>query len=188
MGVRVVPFPGLFQGQIHYNGLIPFDPEDSSLLLPMALVSAQDGDFPKALQLVDRVLQVNANDRWLDVSDMAALLKANLLIITGETEKGNSLADKILGETRKDEMKYFGYTVKSKYYEKKGDYSTALEMLGKAEVIGGTADLYFRKALLYAKMGNFKEALRSLGKARDMNPSEPRYGELSDRLKKLSDE
>jgi len=172
-------FQGYFKDQYaHYEGLIPHDPGDSSLLLPMALISAQDGNYSRALELVDSVLEVNPQDRWLDVGDMAGLLKANLLVITGRGEEGKSMAEGILKETKEDEMKYYGCLVLSKYHEKRGEYTLALDMLKRAAQIGETADLYYRKSLVYAKMGVYPDALSELKRAKQLNPTMKKYNEF----------
>ncbi|MGE5340546.1 MAG: hypothetical protein ACM3SY_03605 [Candidatus Omnitrophota bacterium] len=177
-----VVFQGYFKNKYqHYEGLIPYHPNDCSLLLPFALIKAQDGDYTEALGLADRVLTINRNDPWLDVSDMAGLLKANLLVITNHTEQGKTLAERILGETQKKEMKYYGAMILAKYHEKTKDYAMALRMLERAEKIGETADLYFRKALVYIRMGKPGDALGALRKARELDPFNAQYGKL-DRL------
>lgn len=177
-----VKFQVFFKDQHHhyndYDGLTRYYPEDCSLLLPLALITAQEGDYNKALQVVNHALEVNHKDRWLDISEMGGLLKANLLVISGEPERGRILAEKILAETRKGEMKYFGHLVLSKYHEKRGDLPTALAMLKKAEHIGETADLFFRLALIYAKMENYQQALHYIEKAMNLNPTVKKYVEF----------
>ncbi|NIM11448.1 MAG: tetratricopeptide repeat protein [Candidatus Aminicenantes bacterium] len=179
-------FQGYFKDQYsHYNdvsGLTRHYPEDCSLLLPWALITAQGGDYNKALAVVDRALEVNHKDRWLDVSEMGGLLKANLLVVTGAGDSGKVLAESIMGKTRKDEMKYFGYLILAKYHEKKGELTASLRMLEKAKEIGETADLYFRKALIYGKMGDYNQALRVLRKAVTLNPGAQNYWQLEQRL------
>jgi len=173
----------------HYNdstGLTSFYPEDCSLLLPLALMNAQQGNYNKALALVNQALEVNDQDPWLDVSEMGRLLKANLLIINGDRASGKTLAEKIIKETHKDEMKYFGYMILAKYHEKKGDLPEALEMLEKAESIGSTADLYFRKSLIYGKMGNYPLALRYIELAINLNPVQKKYKEFKKFLQSRS--
>jgi len=179
-----------FKDQQHYyddsTGLTSFYPEDSSLLLPLALMNAQQGNYNKALALVNQALEVNDQDPWLDVSEMGRLLKANLLIINGDRPSGKTLAEKIIKETHKDEMKYFGYMILAKYHEKKGDLPEALEMLEKAESIGSTADLYFRKSLIYGKMGNYPLALRYIELAINLNPVQKKYKEFNKFLQSRS--
>lgn len=179
-------FQGYFKDQYsHYNdvgGLTRHYPEDCSLLLPWALITAQNGDYNKALAVVNRALEVNHKDRWLDVSEMGGLLKANLLVVTGEGDSGKALAESIMGKTRKDEMKYFGHLILSKYHEKKGELSEALRKLERAKEIGETADLYFRTALIYGKMGDYNQALQVLRKARALNPGAQNYWQLEQRL------
>ena len=166
----------------HYEGLIRHYPDDGSLLLPLALIKAQQGDYNKSLTLVNHALEVNPKDRWLDVSEMGGLLKANLLVIAGEGGKGKALAEKIIGETRKDGMKYFGLLVLAKFHEKKGEFPTALRMLKEAETFGETSDLFFRMAVVYGKMQNYPPALRCLEKAKNLNPELKKYRPFKDFL------
>jgi tetratricopeptide (TPR) repeat protein len=184
-------FQGYFKDQTsHYDdvkGLTRSYPEDCSLLLPLALIKAQEGDYYKALDVVNRALEVNQKDRWLDVSEMGGLLKANLLVATGKGEEGRVLAETIMRKTRKDEMKYFGYLILSKYHEKKGDFPFALRLLAKAKEIGETADVYFQTALIYAKMDDYNKALQVLRKAMALNPAVNRYREVEQRLLNLID-
>ena len=162
----------------HYTGLVRYYPEDCSLLLPLALIKAQEGDYKNALEWVNRALEVNDRDRWQEISEMGGLLKANLLIISGQPGEGKTLAEKILGETRKEEMKYFGYLVLSKYHEKKGEFAVALDMLKQAENIGETAELFFSMAFLYTELRNFPQALFYVEKAINLNPAVKKYVEF----------
>jgi tetratricopeptide (TPR) repeat protein len=179
-------FQGYFRDQYsHYNdvsGLTRYYPEDCSLLLPWGLIIAQTGDYNKALAVVNRALEVNHKDRWLDISEMGGLLKANLLVITGNGNSGKALAESIMAKTRKDEMKYFGYLILAKYHEKKEELTAALHMLEKAKEIGETADLYFRTALIYGKLGDYNQALQVLRKAKALNPEAQNYWQLEQRL------
>ncbi len=165
-------------GNQHYQRLVKDFPDDGSLLLPLALQKAKTGDYRQALELVNHSLDVNDRDQWLDVSELGGLLKANLLVITGEAAQGKTIAEKILGETKKNEMKYFGFLVLAKFHEKKHEYSTSLELLEKAKSIGETPDLFFRMTIIYAKMKSYKKALLYLEKAKEMNPEIPGYPEL----------
>jgi tetratricopeptide (TPR) repeat protein len=162
----------------HYNGLIRYYPGDCALLLPLALLKAQQGDYKEALHWVNRALDVNDRDRWQEVSEMGGVLKANLLIVTGRGGEGKALAEKILDQTRKEEMKYFGYLVLSKFHEKKGEFAAALEMLKQAEKIGETAELFFSMAFLYAELKNVEQALVYVEKAIHLNPSMRNYTEF----------
>jgi tetratricopeptide (TPR) repeat protein len=162
----------------HYNGLVRYYPEDCSLLLPLALVKAQEGDYKNALEWVNRALEVNDRDRWQEVSEMGGLLKANLLIAAGHPGEGKALAEKILGETRKEDMQYFGYLVLSKYHEKKGEFAAALEMLKRAENIGETAELFFSMALVYTELKDVPQALIYVEKAIALNPAVKKYVEF----------
>lgn len=168
----------------HYGGLNRYYPDDSSLLLPLALIKAQGGDYNRALALVDHALEVNSKDRWLDVSEMGGLLKANLLVITGQPGKGKALAEKILAKTREKGMKYFGFIILAKFHEKGGQYAAALGMLKEAEKVGETADLFFRMAFVYGKMQNYRAALSRLEKAARLNPGLKKYREFKDFLLK----
>jgi tetratricopeptide (TPR) repeat protein len=162
----------------HYFGLVRYYPDDGSLLLPAALLKASDGQHRAALALVDHALAMNYKDRWLDVSEMGGLLKANLLVITGKPEQGKALAESILNETKKDEMKYFGFLVLSRYYDMKGNLPDSLRMLQEAGKKGETADLFWRMAVVYGKMRDFRRALVFLEKARYLNPEIKRYAEF----------
>jgi tetratricopeptide (TPR) repeat protein len=165
-------------GNQHYQRLVKDFPDDSSLLLPLALQKAGTGDYQQAFELVNHALDVNDRDQWLDVSELGGLLKANLLVITGEAAQGKAIAEKILGETKKNEMKYFGFLVLAKFHEKKHAYSASLELLEKAKSIGETPDLFYRMTIIYAKMKNYKTALLYLEKAKEMNPELPGYPEI----------
>jgi tetratricopeptide (TPR) repeat protein len=162
----------------HYNRLVKDFPDDSSLLLPLALQTAETGDYQQALELVNHALDVNERDQWLDVSELGGLLKANLLVITGNAAQGKTIAEKILGETKKNEMKYYAFLVLAKFHEKKHDYSTSLNLLKKAESFGETSDLFFRMTIIYAKMKNYQTALLYLEKAKELNPEIPGYSKL----------
>lgn len=178
-GVLSITFQDYFSDQSnHYKRLAVHHPEDCSLMLPLALIAAQEGLREEALILVNSALEANHKDRWLDVSEMGGLLKANLLVITGRLDAGKSLAENVLARSNKDETKYFGYLVISKYHEKRGQLPAALAMLEKAGKVGETADLHFRTAVIQAKMGMFQKALESVAKARRQSPSAQQYAEL----------
>lgn len=177
--VNTVMFQGYFKDQNrHYSGLIDHDPDDGSLLLPYSLILAQEGKYSAALSLIDHALEVNEKDRWLDISEMGGLFKANLLVVTGKPEQGKQLATKILGETTKDEMKYFARLVISKYYSKQNNLPQAMAELDAAQAIGETSDLFYRKAVVAGKMSRFRDALAYLEKAYAMNPELPKYKEF----------
>ncbi len=159
----------------HYNGLLQYYQDDGSVLLPAALMKAGDGQVREALALVSHALEINDLDPWLDVSEMGTLLKANLLIISGQEEQGRVLAEKIMGETKKEDMTYFGFLILSKYHEKRGDLNRALQFLKNAQTVGETPDLFFRIALVYAKMGAHKNALLYLDTAIKQSPEAKKY-------------
>jgi tetratricopeptide (TPR) repeat protein len=165
-------------GNEHYQRLAEDFPEDGSIVLPLALLKAGNGEHGQALQLVNRALAAGKKDRWLDVSELGGLLKANLLVVTGKEEEGKTMAENILAETKKDEMKYFAFLVLSKYHEKKWDLAAALAFLKKAGGIGETADLFYRTAILHAQLKDYDSAFSCLEKAKALNPGLPRYGEL----------
>jgi len=177
----------------HYQKLVKYFPDDGSLLLPLALQKAGTGnpaDLSGALELVNRALAMNG-DRWADVSEPAGLLKANLLVVSGDpaqAAEGKTIAEKILAETQKKEMSYFAYLVLAKFHEKKQELPAALAMLEKAESIGETADLYFRMAVVCARMKDYGNALQYLEKARAMNPELPKYFELKEFILKIATE
>lgn len=184
-GIETVIFQKYFKDKYtHYKGLIPFDPEDNSLVLPWALIKAQDGKNDEALELADRVLKADNESRWLDVSDLAGLLKANLLINKGELEQGKEIAEKILWETKKDEMKYFGFLVLSRYEEKKGNIRGAIETLKKAVKIGKTGDVFFRMAVNYYGLGDYKNAIFFLDQAVKEGGMDSQYEKLREAIKK----
>ncbi|MCX6583455.1 MAG: glycosyltransferase family 39 protein [Candidatus Aminicenantes bacterium] len=185
-------FQGFFKNEgDHYRQLVKYYPDDGSLLLPLALQKAGTGspaDLSGALELVNRALAMNG-DRWADVSEPAGLLKANLLVVSGDLARageGKSLAEKILAGTEKKEISYFAYLVLSKFHEKRQEFPAALAMLEKAESIGETADLYFRMAVVRARMKDYGNALQYLEKARAMNPELSRYSELKEFILKNS--
>jgi tetratricopeptide (TPR) repeat protein len=162
----------------HYNGedgLSHHFPNDCSLLLPLALQKAKRGEFYSALVTVEHALEVNWKDPWVDISVMGGLLKANLLVITGKGEEGKTLAMSIMEETDRNEMKYFGYLILSKYHDKRGEFPEALSMLNNALKLGETADLLFRMALIYGKMEQFESSLKKIRKAIRLNPIAVKY-------------
>ncbi|MCP4155200.1 MAG: hypothetical protein GY757_46170, partial [bacterium] len=99
----------------YYNRLAMDFPDDASLLVPLALQKAGAGDLAHSLRLLNHALEYNEKDRWMDVSVQAGLLKANILIINGRPEEGKSIAEGILKETDKEEIKYFACLVLAKY-------------------------------------------------------------------------
>ena len=177
--VESVAFQGYFKNkEQHYRLLVDHYPDDGSILLPLALQNAETGNYAEALKLVNHALEVNEKDRWMDVSETGGLLKANLLVVAGDSEEGKTLAEKILVETEKQEMKYFAFLVLGKYYEKKQEYAAAVDQLKAGEAVGETADLFYRMTIVYVKMKDFDNALLYLEKARDLSPDLPRYSEL----------
>lgn len=172
-------FQGYFKNkEEHYQGLVIHYPDDGSILLPLALQKAETGNLPEALDLVNHALEVNAQDRWMDVSETGGLLKANLEVIAGDAGLGKALAEKILAKTEKQEMKYFAFLVLGKYYEKRLEYAAAMDQLKAAEAVGETADLFYRMTIVYVKMKDYDNALRYLEKTRGLGPDLPRYSEL----------
>ncbi len=179
--VESFSFQGYFKNkEEHYRGLLNHYPDDCSILLPLALQKAETGNYPEALELVNHALDVNQRDRWLDVSETGGLLKANLEVISGDALKGKTIAEKILAETEKPEMKYFASLVLGKYYEKRGEFTAAAARLKEAEAIGETADLFYRMTIVYVKMKEYDNALLYLEKTHALNPNLPRYPELKD--------
>ncbi len=166
----------------HYRRLVSDFPQDGSLLLPLALMDAGRGKPLEALELVNRALEANRKDRWLDVSELGGLLKANVLVITGKREEGKTLARGILKSTQKDEMKYFACLVLSKAHEKDQQLPRALDMLKKAETYGVTADLCFRTAVVYMKMNDHAAALPYAEKAVRLNPGNHIYLKLKQHI------
>ncbi len=169
----------------HYSRLLEQFPDDGSLLLPMALIHASDGDRQKSLTQVSHALDMNYNDHWKDLSEMGGLLKANLLILTGKADQGKAMAQDILNRTQKDEMKYFAYIVLSKYHEKTGNFLASLGMLKMAQRVGETPDLMYRLALAHGRIAQFKEALSFLEEAKKLNPELKRYRQFKQYLTNL---
>lgn len=181
--VETFQFQQYYQDQhAHYNGLLTYFQDDASLLLPAALMKASDGEIPEALKLVNQALEINHLDPWLDMSEMGSLLKANLLIASGQTEHGRILAEKILSQTEKDDMKYFGNMILAKYYEKRGAFNRALSLLKKAQSIGETPDLLFRIALVYGQLQDFPNALNYINAAIQQTPQTKKYQEFKEFL------
>lgn len=179
-------FQGYFKNRPrYYRQLVKHYPDDSALLLPLALQEAETGNHRQALDRINHALVVNQGDRWGDVSEPAGLLKANLMVISGnmaDAEEGRATAEKILLETKEKGMKYFAFLVLAKFYEKKQVFPFALELLEKARNIGETSDLFYRITIICAKMKNYQKALLYLEKAKSLNPTLPRYNELKNVL------
>lgn len=179
-------FQGYFKNRVeHYRQLVKHYPDDSALLLPLALQEAETGDYGKALERINHALEINQKDRWGDISEPAGLLKANLMVISGnraDAGEGKTIAEKIGTETKEKGVKYFAFLVLAKFYEKKQTFPFALELLEKARNIGETSDLFYRMTLVCAKMKNYQKALSYLEKAKSMNPTLPRYNELKNVL------
>jgi hypothetical protein len=164
----------------HYTKLVEHFPDDVALLLPLALQQAEKGEFPQALKLVNHALTMNTGNQWADISELAGLFRANLLILTGKDAEGKHEAEDILENTGKQEMIYFSHLVLAKYYERRMELTDALEHLKKAEAIGETADVFTRMVLVYMKMKDYENALRYLEKARELNPGLTGYLRLKD--------
>lgn len=174
-------FQGYFENRDrHYGGLAEHFPDDVALLLPLALQRAEKGEYPEALELANRVLAKNDGNQWADVSELAGLFRANLLVLTGKGPEGERAAEEILEKTEKQEMIYFANLVLAKYHEKRMEFSDALDCLKKAEAVGETADLFSRMTVIYLKIKDYENALRYLEKTRDLNPLLSGYLELKD--------
>jgi protein O-mannosyl-transferase len=183
---ETIKFQGYYKNESrHYSDLLHYYPDDGSLVLPMALIKAGNGKTGEAIELVNHALKINDQDPWLDNYEMASLLKANLLIISGKSEPGKQLVNTILSKTHKKEMVYFGHLILATYYQKQKQFPLALQMLQKAREAGETADLYYRIALAHAYMKEFKQALEYLEKAKIMNPELSKYNQLKSFLLNL---
>jgi len=182
-------FQSYFKNQFSYyneaDGLTRFHPNDCSLLLPWALLIAEQGNYSYALSVVERALKITAKDRWMNISEEAEILKANLLLLTGKREDGKKIALQAFFKTTRKEIKYYAYLVLSKYYEKSEKLKPALTMLENAEKIGQTADLFFRKAIILARQNEFAQALKTIAKAKALNPGNNTYQQLEEQLKQL---
>ncbi|MCK4760961.1 MAG: hypothetical protein KAW12_02090 [Candidatus Aminicenantes bacterium] len=162
----------------YYSRLIKYYPEDESLLLPLSFLKAGEGNYREALKMVNSALARNKGNRWLYLDETAGLFKANLLIVCGEYVRGKTLTENIIRETGRKSVKYDGYLILSKYYEKTGDFPAALEMLKNAAASGETADLFFRMALIYTGMRDYTAALEYLEKAKKIDPGIKNYEKL----------
>lgn len=162
----------------HYGRLIKHFPDDGSISLPMALRKAGHGKYGEALTLVNGTLEAGKTDRWRDDSEMGSLLKANLLVLSGQPEQGKALAEDILGQTEKKEMRYFAFLVLAKYHQERREYGEALTMLKKAQAIGETPDLLYRMSVVSMQLNETGPALEYLEKAKHLNPQLPRYDAL----------
>jgi hypothetical protein len=174
-------FQGYFENRDrHYVGLTEHFPDDVALLLPLALQKAEKGEFPQALKLVNHALAMNTGNQWTDVSELAGLFRANLLILTGKDAEGEREAGDILQKTEKQEMIFFAHLVLAKYHERRMELADALDHLKKAEAIGETADVFKRMVLVYIQMKDPENALRYLEKAKELNPGLTGYLKLKE--------
>jgi tetratricopeptide (TPR) repeat protein len=181
---QVIHFQGFYENhRQHYQKMVALHPDDCSLLLPWALIQAQERELRQALQIVDRALILDKADRWIDISESASLLKANLLVAAGSLEPGRILAEKIVAGAEDAGVKYNGWLILAKYHEKREDFQAALGAIKKARTLGETGDLYFRMALIYDKMANFDDAIRAIRKALERHPGNETFNEFEAYLK-----
>ena len=166
----------------HLEKLIMHYPDDSLLLITYSLELSNEGKYKKAFALVDRALKSKKYNRWTDPSRKGGLLKANIMIAMGNLEEGKAEVEKILKNLEKKDLKYFAYLILSKYYEKRKEFRTAIEMLKMAQKCGETSDLFFRMAVIYAQSGKYKIALGYLEKAKTLNPDLKKYQEFKKML------
>ena len=156
--------------EVFFSRLIPSYPQDGLLLLPMALKRATEKRYAEALDLARRGAEISSRGRWADTREMAALLEANVLLVTGDPEAGFRLAQRIQRETGQDGMRFKALLIQAKYHEMRRDYVRSLVALEQAEALGNTAELYLQRCLVLAKTGRSREALAAMEKARALNP------------------
>ncbi len=187
MTYKSVGYTIFFKNQNSYyndlNGLTAYHASDPSLLLPLALSTAQNGNIGKALSLTNRALQNNKGKKWFDAYENGNLLKANLLIASGKLEDGKKIAERIKKITTKKEVKYFSNLIIAKYYEKIELYDEALSFLNFSKEIADTHDINFRIALILWKKGSAITALIYAKKALSQDPSNTMYIRLVTALK-----
>ena len=162
-----------------YARLISNHPSDGSLYLPLALKRANEKRYPEALNLVRRGVEISKNSRWMDVREMAALLEANLLLVTGEPEAGFHRAQRIERETTQDGMRFKALMIMAKYHEMRKEFAESLAELDRAEKLGSTAELFLQRCLVLARMGHWRAAETAMEKARQLNPDLTDFSGLS---------
>ena len=183
--VQVIHFQNYYKNHnLHYQKLVIQHPDDCSLLLPWALIKARAGEVRQALQVVERALILDKGDNWVDISETAGLLKANLLVAMGALEQGKQLADTIVKNARDNGVRYNGWLIIAKYHEKKKDFAAALAALERGKQLGETADLFFRIALIYNKMDDFAGADQAIKKALHLNPENATFKQFQSYLQK----
>ena len=181
--IQIFLFQPFFKNNNQYNSrMMNYFPDDywnePQTLFLHAQHLAENGEYKKAIGILDHSLQVTKNNRWLKEDKSILLFKANLLIITGDYEKGQSIVENILVSAVEKDLKYYGYLILSKMYEKKGDYKKAIHLIKKGEELAATSDLYFRLSVLYLKTMDFQKSLEYLENARKINPNLKNYSKL----------
>ncbi|MBN1197442.1 MAG: tetratricopeptide repeat protein [Candidatus Aminicenantes bacterium] len=162
-----------------YARMILNHPADGSLYLPLALKRANEKRYEEALFLVRRGISVAESRHWMDIREMAALLEANLLMVTGDPEAGFGRAQQIERESTREGMRFKALLIMAKYHEMRQEFSRSLFDLDRAEMLGTTAELFLQRCLVLAKMGRWPEAEAAMDKARRLNPDLTDFAGLS---------
>ena len=162
-----------------FSRLLPNHPEDSLLLLPLALKRAGEKRYDEALALVRRGSEASRTSRWVDVREMTELLEANLLLVTGEPRGGFRRAERIARESARDEMRFKALMIMAKYYQMRREYEPGLAALDRAAELGRTAELWLQRCLILARMGRWESAEAAMAEARRLNPELTDFSELS---------
>lgn len=153
-----------------FSRLVPNHPEDSLLLLSLALKRAGEKRYDEALALVRRGSEVSRASRWVDVGEMSSLLEANLLLVTGDPRGGFLRAEKIARESAQEGMRFKALMIVARYYRMRREYDLGLAALDRAGELGVTGELWLQRCLLLARMGRWEEAETAMAEARRLNP------------------
>ncbi len=164
--------------EVYLKTLTKVYPDEGSLKLRLAYVKAKKGDYTEALELTDKAIKLNYNNKYLYLKEDATIFKANLLLILNKKEEAKRIVLKILKNTKYKKSEYYSYLLLSKYYEKEKDWERAIEYLLKAKNISENADLFFRLSLVYFYAGNYSYSLHYLEKAKNLDPNLKYYNKL----------
>lgn len=156
--------------EVFFSRLIPLHPEDGLLILPMALKRATEKRYVDALRLARLGAEISRQSRWVDTREMAALLEANLLLVTGDPGAGFGRAQQIERESTREGMRFKALLIMAKYHEMRNELAKSLAELDRAEKLGTTAELFLQRCLVLAKMGRWPEAEAAMEEARRLNP------------------
>ena len=175
MGIGLIMVNRVYQeyfrnDEVFYSRMIALHPDDSLLLLPMALKRAGEKRYPEAMALARLGVAVSKDSRWVDVREMSLLLQANLMVVTGDPEEGFRLAKRISRESAQPGMRFKALMIMAKYRQRRGEFSESLALLDQALKLGRTAPLHLQRCLLLARMGRWEAATGEMESARRLNP------------------